>query len=74
MRSSRREDKDSRRPDWLGFRDLLRLDIDPSSAKQLLSRSPWTGVGGRPVIPADQLADLLGILKLEERFHDDRRP
>jgi hypothetical protein len=51
--------------DWLGRDDLLALDIDPAVVDRLLRDSPHTGHGGQPVVPAEQLDDLLGMIERE---------
>ncbi|HEY7313304.1 MAG TPA: hypothetical protein VH643_28400 [Gemmataceae bacterium] len=52
--------------DYLDREQLLALDIDPASVERLLARSPLSGHGGRPVVPAESLADLLGLLERDE--------
>jgi hypothetical protein len=41
---------------------LLALDIDPEAVERLLRETPHTGHGGRPVIEAGRLNDLLALL------------
>jgi hypothetical protein len=52
--------------DYLDRDDLLDLGIDPTAVERLARDTPHTGHGGRPVVPAESLADLLGLLGREE--------
>lgn len=48
--------------DWLDRDDLRALDIDPATVDRLLRDSQLSGHGGIPIIDAEQLPDLLGML------------
>ncbi len=48
--------------DYLDYDALLSLGIDPDIARRLLTTSPLTGHDGRPVIEAERLNELLGMI------------
>jgi hypothetical protein len=50
---------------WLAVRDLRALGLTRKEVEHLLRKSPWRGHGGKRCIPADELADWLGLLELE---------
>jgi hypothetical protein len=51
--------------DYLDRDALLALDIDPADAGELIAASPLTGHGGRPVVEAEALADLIVLIDSE---------
>jgi hypothetical protein len=51
--------------DYLDREGLLALGLDEADVDQLLRDTPLSGHGGRPVVEADRLDDLLGILRRE---------
>jgi hypothetical protein len=53
-------------PDYLGREDLAALGLAPEMIDSLLRTAILTGHDGRPVVPAEELADRLGILEREE--------
>jgi hypothetical protein len=52
--------------DYLDRDDLLALDILSADADELLRQTSHTGGGGRPVVEADRLAELLGMIWRED--------
>ena len=52
--------------DYLDRAALLALAIDPAIVDRLLRDTPLSGHDGRPVIEAERLDDLLGLLDREE--------
>jgi hypothetical protein len=59
--------------DWLDRRALLALGFEPQLVQRLLRASPWTGNGGRRIVPAAELADRVGLLLLEDSRDEDGR-
>jgi hypothetical protein len=53
--------------DYLDREALLALDLPGAIVDRLLLDTPLTGDGGRPVIAADRLDDLLGLSEREGR-------
>jgi hypothetical protein len=53
-------------PDYLGRADLAALGLAPEMTDSLLRTAILTGHDGRPVVPAEELADRIGILEREE--------
>jgi hypothetical protein len=52
-------------PDYLSRADLLALDIEPDEADAVLARSGTTGDRGQAIVAADQLPDLLALIRRE---------
>jgi hypothetical protein len=52
--------------DYLTRDDLLALGLDPREADAVLALSDLTGHGGEPSVAADQLDDLLGLIRHEQ--------
>ena len=44
---------------------LIDAGIDDDTVDELLRQTPHSGDGGRPVIPANELQDRLGLIDLE---------
>ena len=55
------------RPKYLDKGALLALDLDPAELESLLRDSPITGHGGRPVVEADRLGELLAMIRRGDR-------
>jgi hypothetical protein len=53
--------------DYLDREALLALDLPEATVDRLLRDTPLSGTDGRPVIEADRLDDLLGLLDREGR-------
>jgi hypothetical protein len=53
--------------DYLDRAALLALDLPESIVDRLLHDTPLSGTDGRPVIEADRLDDLIGLLDWEGR-------
>jgi len=51
--------------DYLDRDDLLALDLDEATVDRLLRDTPLSGEGGRPVVEAERLEDLLEMLRQE---------
>jgi hypothetical protein len=49
--------------DFLGYDDLVGLGVPPATARRLLAGSDLTGHGGRPLVDARRLDDLLAQVK-----------
>jgi hypothetical protein len=52
-------------PDYLTADDLDALSLAPETIRTLLRSTSFTGQDGRPVVPADELADRIGLLDRE---------
>jgi hypothetical protein len=48
--------------DYLDRDGLLDLDLDESVVDRLLAETPLKGNDGRPVVAAEQLDDLIGLI------------
>ena len=57
---------------WLSRAELVqRLDAD--TLRRLRPHLTHTGDGGQPIVEADRLDDLLGLVELERSARDDGR-
>jgi hypothetical protein len=54
------------RLDWIDREGLRALDIDDLHERRLLRDTDHTGRGGRPVIPADEIEDRIGMIERED--------
>jgi hypothetical protein len=59
--------------DWLTLMDLLDLGLSEVEAAAVLARTSVTGHGGQPIVNAEELEDLLGLLR-PRRLRAPRRP
>lgn len=53
--------------DYLDRDALLALGVDEADVDRLLRETPLTGHGGRPVVEAERLSELLEMLRRDER-------
>jgi hypothetical protein len=56
--------------DYFDRDDLLALDIAPADADELLRQTSHTGTGGRPVVEAERLVELLGMIWKRTGYDD----
>jgi hypothetical protein len=54
-------------PDYLAAADLAALGLDAATIARLLRDTPLSGHDGKPVVEAERLADLLGMLDIEDQ-------